>query len=420
MKKEKSTIKEIAYIYVLVDIREPKHYRYCGKTVDMKQRLKDHRNDWRKKDYEMWTDKEEWIAGVYAQNSKIVMIRIESIDCPNDDKKIWGPRERFHIKELREQGHQLMNDKGCPGGEGWSSGDDNPMRNPKIVAKISGENNYNFGKRGILSPLFGKPGLAGEDNPMFGTTFIWITNGFENIRHEEGKEIEEGFYIGFKRECPEFTDELRAKYSRPGESNAFFGKKHTIETRQTISAKNTGNKHTVEAKIKIGEAAKGKQYALGYRHTEETLEVLKEASSGQNNPMSNTKMEQRKAEKLAAGVPEDQIFDNKGKNHPLFNSRFQWINNGTKNKRLGIDEQIPEGFVKGKINNGFYWCSNEKISIQVKVGQEMPEGFVKGRFHCTGVMSEEMKLKMSKDFSGKGNPMSKQNREKRRLAKLVD
>ena len=41
----------------------------------------------------------------------------------------------------------------------------------------------------------------------------------------------------------------------------------------------------------------------------------------------------------------------KGKKHPLFGTKFKWINNGIVNKRLQLDESIPDGFVRGMMKN---------------------------------------------------------------------
>lgn len=41
-----------------------------------------------------------------------------------------------------------------------------------------------------------------------------------------------------------------------------------------------------------------------------------------------------------------------GQNNPMYGSRFTWINNGERNKRLNINEPIPEGWEKGIIFKG--------------------------------------------------------------------
>ena len=39
----------------------------------------------------------------------------------------------------------------------------------------------------------------------------------------------------------------------------------------------------------------------------------------------------------------------KGKKHPLFGTKFKWINDGIQNRRCPLDEDIPEGFVRGRL-----------------------------------------------------------------------
>ena len=39
----------------------------------------------------------------------------------------------------------------------------------------------------------------------------------------------------------------------------------------------------------------------------------------------------------------------KGEKHPLFGTKFKWINNGIVNKRVQLDESIPEGFIRGRL-----------------------------------------------------------------------
>jgi len=41
---------------------------------------------------------------------------------------------------------------------------------------------------------------AGKNNPMFGSTFLWITNGIDVIRHDKSSSIPSGWYAGFPAE----------------------------------------------------------------------------------------------------------------------------------------------------------------------------------------------------------------------------
>ena len=45
--------------------------------------------------------------------------------------------------------------------------------------------------------------------------------------------------------------------------------------------------------------------------------------------------------------------NNKGENNPCYGSRFYWANDGVKNKRIPMDQQLPEGFIKGKIQKKY-------------------------------------------------------------------
>ena len=76
----------------------------------------------------------------------------------------------------------------------------------------------------------------------------------------------------------------------------------------------------------------------GYTHSEETKNHWSEIRKGKD-PFRHLSDEQRKAinEKLS------------GENNPMYGSRFTWINNGERNKRLNINEPIPEGWEKGYI-----------------------------------------------------------------------
>ena len=38
-----------------------------------------------------------------------------------------------------------------------------------------------------------------------------------------------------------------------------------------------------------------------------------------------------------------------GENNPCYGTKFKWINDGIQNKRCPLDEDIPEGFVRGRL-----------------------------------------------------------------------
>ena len=104
----------------------------------------------------------------------------------------------------------------------------------------------------------------------------------------------------------------KSEHSKIHGKEAFKGKHHSLESKKKLSEINKGNKnmlgkhHTEESKKKMSEAAKGKTLS------EETKRKIGEASKGKNK---------------------DKI----------------WINNGILNKFVKIDDDIPEGFVKGML-----------------------------------------------------------------------
>lgn len=87
------------------------------------------------------------------------------------------PEHRQHISEGRK---------------GKCLGDKNPMRGIEVAAKmsklLSGEKNPMYGKRG-------------EDSPLYGCHYTWMTNGIDNRRannnEEEAELKDQGYYEGF-------------------------------------------------------------------------------------------------------------------------------------------------------------------------------------------------------------------------------
>lgn len=66
------------------------------------------------------------------------------------------------------------------------------------------------------------------------------------------------------------TDEHKRKIGRSGEQNAFYGKKHSEETKKHLSKISIGRKHSEESKRKISHKTKGKNNGFyGKDHSEE-------------------------------------------------------------------------------------------------------------------------------------------------------
>lgn len=60
--------------------------------------------------------------------------------------------------------------------------------------------------------------------------------------------------------------------------------------------------------------------------------------------------------------------------------KFNWINNGIKNKRLAIGEPLPENYEFGKIvpKNKHIWVTNGMDTIRIKAEENIPEGYERG------------------------------------------
>lgn len=134
---------------------------------------------------------------------------------------------------------------------------------------------------------------------------------------------------------PEVREKIRKaakkRLSDP-RNNPMYGKHnpHTEEWKKRHSEIMKGRKHTKETKERISNSQKGKKnHMFGKQLSEETKKKLSAAFSGKNNPMYGVSIS--------------------GEKHHFYGSRFIWINNGVINKRGKIDEPIPEGWTKGKI-----------------------------------------------------------------------
>lgn len=124
------------------------------------------------------------------------------------------------------------------------------------------------------------------------------------------------------------TPKLLAKYKKMkvqmvGSGNHMFGKKHTEETKIIIANKAKGKKQSKETIEKRILKTKGKKRE-------------KDCHVGEKNPMFNKKHSQETLLKIGA----KSIGRVAG---------CKWINNGFYNKRLKPNNELPEGWVFGKI-----------------------------------------------------------------------
>ena len=64
-------------------------------------------------------------------------------------------------------------------------------------------------------------------------------------------------------------------------------------------------------------------------------------AKGENHPMFGKHISEETKKKISEA--------NSGENHPLFGTKFKWINNGIEQRRCPLDEDIPEGYVRGRL-----------------------------------------------------------------------
>ena len=100
-------------------------------------------------------------------------------------------------------------------------------------------------------------------------------------------------------------------------------------------AKIHGENRSEKTKKKISEATKGEKHPLyGKHHSEEAKQKISKSLTGK-------KLSEETKKKISEAT--------KGEKHPLFGKKYKWINNGIEQRRCPLDEDIPEGFVRGRL-----------------------------------------------------------------------
>lgn len=110
----------------------------------------------------------------------------------------------------------------------------------------------------------------------------------------------------------------------------FLGKKHTEETKRKLSEKMKGNKISDEGRKRISESSKNRKF------TEVARKKMSEKAKGRRLSVDHKN-----------AISKTLIGKLKGTNNPQFGT--MWITNGTENKKIKKEEQIPAGWKVGRV-----------------------------------------------------------------------
>lgn len=195
-----------------------------------------------------------------------------------------------------------------------------------------------------------------EDCNMSEREIYWIKelNTFIKDPNSHGYNMTRGGEAMFGDSNPFYgkthTEETKQKLSekakkRTGEKNAFFGKHHSEETKKKISEANKGRKHTEEERKIMSEKQMGeKNHFYGKHHTEETKEKIRKARLG--------KLPYNAVPYIAKNDSEELYFESVGR-------IFNWL----KENNL-VDESFTMAKLKNRVKNsekknilfvGYYW-----------------------------------------------------------------
>src|SRR3990172_9244650 len=171
---------DFVFIYGLIDIRQPYHLRYVGKTNDLRDRYLDHISE--KKNEGDTTRRANWIRLVLREKSQVGIVLLKKVKI-----RVWKPWEIILIAKYKKLGHDLTNS--LRGGDGYECGDKHPD-------------------------------VRGEKNGMW--------------RRTHTKEVRA---ILRKKSSHPMLQEIKDKISKKmmGENNPFYNKTHTKETREHLS-----------------------------------------------------------------------------------------------------------------------------------------------------------------------------------------
>jgi hypothetical protein len=171
-----------------------------------------------------------------------------------------------------------------------------------------------------------------------------------------------------------------AKNSMMGEKNNFFGKKHTKETSEKMSAGQKrhneiyGRKpHTEEFKKRSSEMRKGKP-------APESTKIARKKFFKENNVRWYNNGEISMMIIEGDPIPDGFIRGRNIIKETL--SGLVYYNNGVINRRFRKGDIIPENFIVGQLRSkkvSYIWYNNGEVQICISSEEKCPPGFVKGR-----------------------------------------
>ena len=105
--------------------------------------------------------------------------------------------------------------------------------------------------------------------------------------------------------------ENNVMFGKTGEKHPMYGKHYSEETKRKMSKSHKRENLSEETIRKMRDSQKGKKLS------EETKKKIGEAKKGENNP--------------------------------IYGKRYKFVNNGIENRYIPFDDEIPEGFIRGRL-----------------------------------------------------------------------
>lgn len=198
------------YIYCLYE-EGKSEIRYIGKASNIIKRLKEHiRESMRGK----LSPKCNWIRKVIERGGKIKIRIIKKVEASN-----WKDYEKSFISACRERRFRLLNI--ADGGDGFGSGDRNPMFGVRLKGKLNGMYNKRHTVDARRRMSINRPDVSGEKNPMWGKSHNERTRRLCRLATRKQK----------------MTPKIKRKIANAmmGAKNHFYGKRHTESTKKMFA-----------------------------------------------------------------------------------------------------------------------------------------------------------------------------------------